>query len=51
MLLLILGALAPVVVGPADERRGPRDQMVQGTLLVTGVSASSPDRTALDSSR
>ncbi|MFN8070338.1 MAG: hypothetical protein U0R66_00765 [Mycobacterium sp.] len=40
VLLLILGALA-LVVGPRlMARRGPRGQMVQGTLLVTGVSAS-----------
>lgn len=38
VLLLILGALA-LVVGPRlMARRGPRGQMVQGTLLVTGIS-------------
>ena len=38
MLLLILGALA-LVVGPRlMGRRGPRGEMAQGTLLVTGVS-------------
>ncbi len=38
MLLLILGALA-VIVGPRlMGRRGPRGEMAQGTLLVTGVS-------------
>jgi hypothetical protein len=40
VLLLILGALA-LVVGPRlMARRGPRCEMAQGTLLVTGVSAS-----------
>ena len=38
VLLLILGALA-LVLGPRlMARRGPRGQMVQGTLLVTGIS-------------
>ena len=38
VLLLILGALA-LVLGPRlMARRGPRGQMMQGTLLVTGVS-------------
>lgn len=38
VLLLILGALA-LVVGPRlMGRRGPRGEMAQGTLLVTGVS-------------
>jgi hypothetical protein len=42
VLLLILGALA-LVVGPRlMARRGPRGQMVQGTLLVTGVSGPGP---------
>lgn len=37
-LLLILGALA-LVLGPRlMARRGPRGEMAQGTLLVTGVS-------------
>lgn len=40
VLLLILGALA-LVIGPRlMGRRGPRGEMAQGTLLVTGVSAS-----------
>jgi hypothetical protein len=38
VLLLILGALA-LVVGPRlMRRRGPRGEVAQGTLLVTGVS-------------
>jgi hypothetical protein len=38
VLLLILGALV-LVVGPRMmAQRGPRGDMVQGTLLVTGVS-------------
>ena len=38
VLLLILGALA-LVLGPRlMARRGPRGQMMQGTLLVPGVS-------------
>ena len=38
VLLLILGALA-LVLGPRlMARRGPRGEMAQGTLLVTGVS-------------
>jgi hypothetical protein len=38
VLLLILGALA-LVVGPRlMARRGPRGQMAQGNLLVTGIS-------------
>ena len=38
VLLLTVGALA-LVIGPRlMARRGPRGQMVQGTLLVTGVS-------------
>jgi hypothetical protein len=42
VLLLILGALA-LVVGPRlMARRGPRGQMAQGTLLVTGVSGAAP---------
>jgi hypothetical protein len=42
VLLLILGALA-LVVGPRlMARRGPRGQMAQGTLLVTGISGASP---------
>jgi len=37
-LLVILGALA-LVLGPRlMRRRGPRGEMAQGTLLVTGVS-------------
>lgn len=40
VLLLIVGALA-LVIGPRlMGRRGPRGEMAQGTLLVTGVSAS-----------
>lgn len=40
VLLLILGGLA-LVAGPRlMARRGPRGQMVSGTLLVTGVSGS-----------
>ncbi len=34
---LILGALA-LVLGPRLMRRGPRGEMAQGTLLITGVS-------------
>lgn len=37
VLLLIVGALA-LVLGPRLMRRGPRGEMAQGTLLVTGVS-------------
>lgn len=38
VLLLILGALA-LVLGPRlMAKRGPRGEMAQGTLLVTGVS-------------
>ena len=36
-LALILGALA-LVLGPRLMRRGPRGELAQGTLLVTGVS-------------
>jgi hypothetical protein len=36
-ILLILGALA-VVLAPRLRRRGPRADLEQGTLLVTGVS-------------
>ncbi|HTY29115.1 MAG TPA: hypothetical protein VMD51_13385 [Mycobacterium sp.] len=43
-LVLILGALA-LVLGPRlMNRRGPRGEMAQGTLLVTGVSPR-PDAT------
>ena len=42
VLLLILGALA-LVVGPRlMARGGPRGQMAQGTLLVTGISGAGP---------
>ena len=42
VLLLILGALA-LVLGPRlMGRRGPRGEMAQGTLLVTGVSGANP---------
>ncbi|BBZ74734.1 hypothetical protein MANY_00710 [Mycolicibacterium anyangense] len=37
VLLLIIGALV-LVLGPRLMRRGPRGEMAQGTLLVTGVS-------------
>ena len=37
MLALVLGALA-LVLGPRLMRRGPRGELAQGTLLVTGVS-------------
>ncbi|MGY4711783.1 hypothetical protein ACXDF8_19830 [Mycolicibacterium sp. CBM1] len=37
VLLLIVGALV-LVLGPRLRRRGPRGEMAQGTLLVTGVS-------------
>jgi len=36
-LALILGALA-LILGPRLMRRGPRGELAQGTLLVTGVS-------------
>lgn len=35
VILLIVGALV-LVVGPRFMRRGPRGEVVQGTLLVTG---------------
>jgi hypothetical protein len=38
VLLLILGALALVLAPRLRARRGPRGEMAQGTLLVTGVS-------------
>lgn len=38
VLLLILGALALVLAPRLMARRGPRGEMAQGTLLVTGVS-------------
>ena len=38
VLLLIIGALALIVVPRLMGRRGPRGEMVRGTLLVTGVS-------------
>jgi len=38
VLLLILGALALVLAPRLRGRRGPRGEMAQGTLLVTGVS-------------
>lgn len=42
VLLLILGALA-LVLGPRlMGKRGPRGEMAQGTLLVTGVSGAPP---------
>lgn len=37
VLLLIVGALV-LVLGPRFMRRGPRGEVAQGTLLVTGVS-------------
>jgi len=37
VLLLIIGALV-LLLGPRLMRRGPRGEMAQGTLLVTGVS-------------
>jgi len=37
VLLLIVGALV-LILGPRFFRRGPRGEMAQGTLLVTGVS-------------
>ncbi|WP_059021542.1 hypothetical protein [Mycobacterium sp. M26] len=37
VLLLIVGALV-LLLGPRLMRRGPRGEMAQGTLLVTGVS-------------
>ena len=44
VLLLIIGALV-LVLGPRFmRRRGPRGEMAQGTLLVTGVSPR-PDAT------
>ncbi len=39
-LLMILAALALLIVPMIRARRGPRGQMIPGTLLVTGVSAS-----------
>lgn len=46
-LLVILGALALLVVPRLRARRGPRGDMLPGTLLVTGVSGSKsgPDST------
>ncbi len=41
-LLLILGALALLVVPMLRARRGPRGEMLRGTLLVTGVSGANP---------
>lgn len=38
VLLLILGALALLLAPRLRGRRGPRGEMAQGTLLVTGVS-------------
>lgn len=43
VLLLIVGALV-LVLGPRFMRRGPRGEVAQGTLLVTGVSPR-PDET------
>jgi hypothetical protein len=43
VLLLIVGALV-LVLGPRFMRRGPRGEVAQGTLLVTGVSPR-PDAT------
>ncbi|EHB58954.1 hypothetical protein MycrhDRAFT_1390 [Mycolicibacterium rhodesiae JS60] len=37
VILLIVGALV-LVLGPRLMRRGPRGEVAQGTLLVTGVS-------------
>jgi hypothetical protein len=37
MLLVLVGALALLVV-PIFRRRGPRGELLHGTLLVTGVS-------------
>lgn len=39
-LLMILAALALILVPMMRARRGPRGEMLPGTLLVTGVSAS-----------
>ena len=41
-LLMILAALALLIVPMLRARRGPRGQMLQGTLLVTGVSGANP---------
>lgn len=50
-LLMILAALALLVVPMMRARRGPRGEMLRGTLLVTGVSASKsgPDSTGRES--
>lgn len=39
-LLMILAALALLIVPMMRARRGPRGEMMRGTLLVTGVSGS-----------
>jgi hypothetical protein len=39
-LLMILAALALLIVPMMRARRGPRGEMLRGTLLVTGVSGS-----------
>jgi hypothetical protein len=39
-LLMILAALALLVVPMIRARRGPRGEMLPGTLLVTGISGS-----------
>lgn len=43
VLLLLIGAIV-LIAGPRIMRRGPRGELVQGTLLVTGVSPR-PDAT------
>ena len=39
-LLMILAALALLIVPMIRARRGPRGEMLRGTLLVTGISGS-----------
>lgn len=45
MLLLLLGAIAMIVVPRMRRGAGPRGELAQGTLLVTGVSPRPNDVT------